>query len=246
MRLATPGREALAGWVGREPQPCDEDGAELPAENNSGSQNAAQIIPVPACGITWHIPDKRRSSLGGLVQKQKKLHPLLGVLLCRALHSLQNGKHVSPRHRENSKLCLSACLCKAAFCGGFCYCSSQERGSAAHQGGRASQMHLLPLGGTAGVMLYGYHKTSVLCTSCCSEAGIPGCQGGFQTRPCSITFQQNFTLQNKKVLCKNTYQVHMYHQESFPSVCRDAFVGIETTRTSPFYFAKEGIKTAEQ
>lgn len=76
----------------------------------------AQIIPAPACGITWHIPAGRRSILGGLVQNQRKLHPLLGVLLRRALHSLQNGKHVSPTHAgKTAKLCLSAGLCKAAF-----------------------------------------------------------------------------------------------------------------------------------
>lgn len=236
------------GWTGAaELQPCDEDGAELPAENNSGSQKSAQIIPVPACGIMWHIPDKRRSSLGGLVQKQRKLHPLLGVLLCRALHSLQNGKHVSPRHRQNGKLCLPACLCKAAFCGGFCYCISQERGSDAHQGGRASQMHLLPLGGTAGVMLYGYHKTSVLCTNCCSEAGIPGCQGGFQTRPCSIMFQKNFTLQKKK---------RHYAKIPIRSTCTDKKAllqhaemllwALKPQEQVPFILQKEGIKTAEQ
>lgn len=64
------------GWTGSaELQPCDEDGAELPAENNSGSQNSAQIIPVPACGIMWHIPDKRRSSLGGLCRSRGSCTP---------------------------------------------------------------------------------------------------------------------------------------------------------------------------
>lgn len=244
MRSGTLGREALAGWVG----------LELGAAALRGGQHGAalreqqwlpeaQIIPVPACGITWHLPARRRSSLGGLVQNQRKLHPRLGVLLCRALHSLRNGKHVSPTQRENGKLCLTASLCKAAFCGGLRYCSSQERGSSARQGGRASQMHLLPLGGTAGVMLYGYHKISVLWLSCYSEAGIPGCQGGFLTRPCSIMFQLHC---KKKVLCKNTYQVQMYRQESFTSACRDACVATETPRTSPFILQNEGIKTAEQ
>lgn len=65
---------------------------------------------MPACGIRQRFPGRRRSSLGGLVQKQRRLHPLLGVLLCRALHSPQNGKHVSRRRAERNgkpSLCLS-------------------------------------------------------------------------------------------------------------------------------------------
>lgn len=93
----------------------------------------AQIIPLPACGIRQRFPGRRRSSLGGLVQKQRRLHSLLGVLLCRALHSLQNGKHVSWRHAERNGSLVSVCLRRAAFCGGLRYHSSHDKGSAARR-----------------------------------------------------------------------------------------------------------------
>lgn len=103
MRVGTLGREA--GWVGLQLQSYSRR-AVLPEQQWLPE---AQIIPVLACGITRHVPGRRRSSLGGLMQNQRKLHPLLGVLLRRALHSLQNGKRLS-KTRGNGKLCLSVCV----------------------------------------------------------------------------------------------------------------------------------------
>lgn len=97
-RLRTLGSEALAGWAG----------PALQSQNQRGQQQRlpqAQIIPVPACGRTWRVPDRRRSSLGGLLQKQRKLHPLPGAVLCRALHSLRNGNHVCATRRAGHALC---------------------------------------------------------------------------------------------------------------------------------------------
>lgn len=142
---------------------------------------AAQIIPVPGCGITWHVPDRRRSSLGGLVQEQRKLHPLPGVLLCRALHSLQNGKHVSVRHEERGTLCL-CCAVHSRFGEADVTAAARKRQlcpprrkgipEASPSSCRGSRCHVL-----------WHHETSVLWISCCSEAGIPGCQGGFRPDP---------------------------------------------------------------
>lgn len=109
-------------------------------------------------------------------------------------------ENMSLQDTENSKLCLPAWLCKAAFCGGLCYCSSQERGSSAHQGGKASQMHLLPVEGTAGVTLYGYHKISVLWISCSQKQEFQAVRVAFW--PCSPMFQLNFTWKKKRYYAK--------------------------------------------
>lgn len=78
MRLGTLGRKALAGWAGLD-WSCRaaalQGGQRRAALREQQWLPEAQIIPMPACGITWHIPDRRRSSLGGLVQNQRKLHP---------------------------------------------------------------------------------------------------------------------------------------------------------------------------
>lgn len=73
---------------------------------------------------------------------------------------------------------------------GWCCCRGRGRGrgcsahpEASPSSWRGSRCHVLWL-----------HKTSVPCRSCCSVAGIPGCQGGF--RPCPIPFQ--ILHQNKK------------------------------------------------
>lgn len=70
---------------------------------------------------------RRICSLEELMREQRGLQPLLSVLLCRALLSLQNGKHVSLTEPQ----AVSVCLQKAASCRGLHYCSSQGRGNAA-------------------------------------------------------------------------------------------------------------------
>lgn len=93
------------------------------------------------------------------------------------IHSLQNGKHVSPRHSERQALSLRSAARRS------CLWGPTRRGGREGQlcpwRRKGAQMCLLPLAGTAGVTSCGYHETSVLCISCCSEAAIPGGQGGF-------------------------------------------------------------------
>lgn len=146
---------------------------------------------------------------------------------------------MSVRHGEPGTLCVR--WARTSLCHADVTAAPGKGGCSARQGiPEPSQSHpsAFQLQGSRCHVLW-HHKTSVLWISCCSEAGIPGCQGG-----CCVPTE--FYTKIKKVLCKNTYQVSVYRKENLTSACRDAYVGTETTRTSPFISQKEGIKTAEQ
>lgn len=196
------------GWTrAAKPQPCEEDSAELPSENNSGSQKhkSSPRLPVGKRGI---FQTGGGGPWEGWCRTRGSCTP--SWVFCSAeLYIPCKMGNMSLQQTEKTASFVSLLVCVKQLSVEVYVVAAVKKGSSAHQGRRASQMPLLPLGGTAGVMLYGYHKMSVLWISCCSEAGIPGCQGGFWTRPCSITFQQNFRLQ-KKALCTNIYQVHMH------------------------------------
>lgn len=150
------------------------------------------------------------------------------------IHSLQNGKHVSPRHRKRQA--LSVRVPARRSCLRSWHAAAAREGQLCPRRRKGTQMCLPPLAGTAGATSRGYHEISVLWISCCSEAAIPGGLGGFWARPCSIMFQQNLTLQkNKGIVQKYLSSPHVETRKLYFSIQR-CWYGHWNHKS--FYFAK--------
>lgn len=221
--------ERGAGWVGwagaAEPEPSDKDNtAAAPTSTNHPRACLRDNV-----AYSWQAEELA----GRAGAETEEAAPPPG---CCALQS----STFIPCRTGTTSLC-SLCLCVLAqpLWAGWCYCSAEERAALPTKvEGHPRDSSFQPEGQQVSRFMASQNLCAV--DKLLFRSRNSRLSGWLSDQTLSYCVPTEFYAKIKKVLCKNTYQVPMYRKENFTSACRDAYVGTETTRTSPFISQKRG------